>query len=273
MIDSGDRCPACTYPWLGLQSSVAGKEVRVCGRCGLWYSDPALLGDINYDLVYETEYKEEHFSSLDNTSDWSDFVKHPTYRNFFLEIPLKDDAILLDVGCGVGRFCRAAYSKGWKVKGIDISTVAVAKGQQTAPFPMLNITLEDLAETGEKFDAVTAFEVLEHITEPYEFLSTIKQVMKQGGHFFCTVPNLDCGSVKSATRKDWIPPVHVLFFTENALRELLLRSGFHDIRTGVIWANEPPKSFGTGLMRYYMNRFLNNAPVPDPLGLWACCEL
>jgi len=272
-VESGSNCPACMSAWSGQMKAVGGQSVRECSVCGLWFVDAASLGEVDYDEVYDSEYKEEHFSTLENTSDWNEFATYPTYRNFFSEVPRGDGATLLDVGCGVGRFCRAAYSKGWIVKGIDVSSVALEKGRQLAPFPMLSMNLRDLVQLHEKFDVVTAFEVMEHLTDPDAFLHDLKLTVKEGGYFFCTVPNLASPTVRTATRKDWIPPVHVLFFTEKALRELLRRAGFREIRTGVIWTSEAPKKLGPGLAKYYLYRFLKTIPRPDPLGLWACCSM
>lgn len=273
MIEAANRCPACTSVWAGRTNEIGGKVVRVCSNCGLWFADPASLMDVDYDDVYDTEYREEHFSSLDATGNWDEFSKYPTYKNFFAEVPRGEAAKLLDVGCGVGRFCRAAYSSGWLVKGIDVSSVALEKGSASVPFPMLNMDLRDMVKLNENFDAVTAFEVLEHLADPDSFLRDVKQVLKKGGHFFCTVPNVQSKSVRTATRGDWIPPIHVLFFSENALRALLQRAGFTDVCIGTIWEHQAPKKLGPGLVKYHLYRFLRLIPDPDPLGLWACCRV
>jgi len=264
-------CPACTVNSTGTQKKLGGYDLMVCQNCGLWFCNPSELPDVNYDDVYETEeYQKLHFGSLDNTKDWTEFKKYSTYKPFFLNVPIRPKGTLLDVGCGVGRFCRAAYTDGWKVKGIDISEKAIEKGLEMAPFPMMRGNVQDLIKTGERFNVVTAFEVLEHLPTPIDFVRTIKELVKPDGNFFCTVPNIDSTSVQRSTRPDWIPPVHVLFFTQMALRELLKRAGFREVLTGIIWVNTPPENAGLEFFKYYLRRLLRQKSTePDPLGLWA----
>lgn len=264
-------CPACSVNSTGSQQHFAGYELMICTNCGLWFCNPGELPVMNYDDVYETEeYQKLHFDALDNTKDWAEFRKYATYKPFFSNVPVATNGTLLDVGCGVGRFCRAAYTEGWNVKGIDISKKAIEKGLELAPFPMLCGNVQELRKTGELFDVVTAFEVLEHLSAPIDFVATIKELIKPDGRFFCTVPNIDSPTVQNSTQPDWIPPVHVLFFTQKALHELLEKAGFREIQTGIIWVNTPPENAGLALFNYSLRRILRqDSTRPDPLGLWA----
>lgn len=260
-------CPACAAQWDGKYKQVGTSEVCRCARCGLLFCIPDHLTSADYDEVYTNEYG-EYFQSLDATRDWEEFASHPTYRPFFLNVLHRGGAQLLDVGCGVGRFCRAAHAKGWNVTGIDVSRLAIERGQRAVPFSMIIGSIEDIVRDGLTFDVISAFEVLEHIFDVTAFLGNVRSALKPGGHFFCTVPNIESETVRSSNRKDWVPPIHVLFFTEKALQELLQRYGFRDVRTGVIWVNEPPLSPVLELVKYWVRRGLRRMPKPDPLGIW-----
>jgi spore maturation protein CgeB len=272
MREIPNSCPCCKALSNNETINTMGFKMFACSNCGLWYCNPADLPEMNYNEVYGSkEYQELHFGSLDATKDWAKFAKYPTYAPFFSNIPQKQNDKLLDVGCGVGRFCRAAYTNGWNVKGIDISQKAIDKGRETALFPMQCVNIQEFySQTNETFDVVTSFEVLEHLTAPMEFLETINKSVNPGGYFFCTVPNLDSLSVQTSNRPDWIPPVHVLFFTRRALHELLKNAGFRDIQTGVIWMDSPPENIGWNKIKYLLKKVLGKTmPIPDPLGLWA----
>ena len=270
MKNLGIACPACTLKWDNKKSFIANQELLVCINCGLWFCKPDELQGIDYDEVYRTlEYQEEYFDSLDKNEDWGKLTNLTAFKAFFSKIKHPPHAKLLDVGCGVGMFCRAAYSKRWDVKGIDIAKSAIEKGNKNVPFTMLNCTAEEIRNNNEVFDVVTAFEVLEHLIAPYNLLNTVSELIKPGGSFFCTVPNLDCLTVKNSTRKDWTPPIHVLYFTQKALQELLTRSGFKNVVTGILWVNAPPSLPGPELVRYYVLRIKKKVGKPDPLGLWA----
>jgi 2-polyprenyl-3-methyl-5-hydroxy-6-metoxy-1,4-benzoquinol methylase len=264
------KCPVCLDEWSGKRTQLQSYELLSCSKCGLWFYDPRKQSGIDYDEVYKMrEYKEVQLDSLDDTIAWHDFAEMPTYKPFFLNIQNIANTKLLDIGCGVGRFCRAAYSLGWDVTGIDISKTAILSGKKTVPFPMFNLSVEDIIARNEVFHVVTAFEVLEHIIEPLIFLSKISRTIKPGGSFFCTVPNRESPTIKKNPRKDWLPPIHLLFFTEYALRELLINAGFKNIRTGIIWVNKPSTFSGIHLLRYCLKRIKNPKYKPDPLGLWA----
>ena len=134
---------------------------------------------------------------------------------------------------------------------------------------MSSCTVEELIEAKETYDVVTAFEVLEHLIAPYDLLVSIKCLIKPNGRFFFTVPNLESLTVKNSSRKDWAPPIHVLFFKQQALQLLLERSGFKDVVTGITWVNTPPSKPGLKSVKYYFRKMIDSSFVPDPLGLWA----
>ena len=265
-------CPVCEGLNTERTARIGAFQVQVCADCGLWFFDPAQAQPVDYDEVYRMpEYEQHHLEALDRTKDWLAFANYPTYRPFFDRLQQARGA-LLDVGCGVGRFCRAAYAKGWQVRGIDVSRTAIEAGLKDAPFPLAVMPIEELAAGGEKFDVVTSFEVLEHLSEPKKFVGHIRRALKPGGRFFCTVPNVDSPSVRGATRQDWVPPVHVLFFNQRALKEMLQRAGLTEVETGEIWVNTPPR----GLLRRLKHgvlRLLGRIGRPEPLGLWAIASV
>lgn len=202
---------------------------------------------------------------LQNERDFSRFTRFITFRPFFQQVVQTPGKALLDVGCGVGRFCQAAYSQGWNVTGIDISNTAIEIGQRYAAFPMRAANLAEIAAEPVRFDVVTAFEVMEHLTQPVSFLSQIRDVLGPSGEVFCTVPHWDCEGVRSATRPDWVPPIHLLFFTQAALRTLAERAGFRDITVGLIWTDPLPDGFVDKLR--WVKRRLKGEPR-EPSGLW-----
>jgi hypothetical protein len=122
---------------------------------------------------------------------------------------------------------------------------------------------------GERYEAVTTFEVLEHLWDPGAFVRNARALLQPGGQFFATVPNWDCPEVQTAVRPDWVPPVHVLFFTRRGLRELVTRCGFDEVDVGVI-AGGPPPPGALRRVRWFGRRILN---PPSRLGLWVHATL
>lgn len=240
-----------------------GFTLRACEACGLWSSDARLPAD--YEAAYElAEYQQEQTAPLLAAADHRAFIRHPTYAAFFSRV--KPNGPLLDIGCGVGRFVGAARALGWDARGIDVSESATKTGRD-AGLPLSTQSMASLAAAGESFAAICAFEVLEHVPMPVEFVREAMGLLKPGGRFFCTVPNRESPTVLATRRPDWLPPIHLQFYTANALRTVLERAGLVECSAAPVWVNTFGAHSGS-LLRYAAKRILGRI-TPDPLGLWA----
>ena len=99
---------------------------------------------------------------------------------------------ILEVGCGPGFFVEKATKKlkGSVVKGIELSEEAIQKALRR-DLPAEQADLQELVARGEIFDAVCSFQVLEHISQPREFLEAMVKVLRPEGRFILCVPNKD----------------------------------------------------------------------------------
>lgn len=258
-------CPLCRLGSSPEPLQLGGYALYLCAGCSLRFAPQAFHVPLDYDRVYQSEEYETDqvrtLASLDSRA----VAEHPTYRAFFDQVPHVPGGRLLDIGCGVGRFGHAAYHVGWDVTGIDVSPLAINIGQKFAPFPLRVSTVEQLIAEGGQFDVVTAFEVLEHLSDPLEFLGGAQRLLRPGGQAFFTVPNWNCLSVQSSTRPDWLPPIHLLFFSDPALRRAGELSGLTRVRTGVIWSDPLPHRI-LPRVRWLARRALQRSY--EPLGLW-----
>jgi 2-polyprenyl-3-methyl-5-hydroxy-6-metoxy-1,4-benzoquinol methylase len=97
---------------------------------------------------------------------------------------------ILDVGCGTGYGSKILHGGNNNVHGIDVSQSAVNYAKSNYPGPdYVCCSAERLPFEDGYFDAVTAFEVIEHVSNPYDTLSEIHRVLKNGGSLFISTPN------------------------------------------------------------------------------------
>ena len=148
---------------------------------------------------------------------------------FHRHLPAKPGR-LLDVGCGNGVYLLRAQSAGWRVQGIEPDARAVAEARRKG----LDVhagTLDDFA--GDPlFDVVSASHVIEHVHEPGQFLEQIAGLLRGNGMLWLATPNVDSPGHRHYGRawRGLEPPRHVMVFSARALRCLLERTGFTDIR-------------------------------------------
>lgn len=259
-------CPVCGGASRFAGVRLSGYQVFACEQCSFQFAPDAFGVAVDYDAVYETpEYVGNQVLPLRTAAVFPDFARIPTYRPFFRNLGPGRGRTLLDVGCGVGRFCHAAHHAGWEVTGIDVSPRAVEIGSRHARFPLRRVSAEEMLREMKRFDVVTAFEVLEHLSNPREFLVQLRDLSAPAGLVFCTVPNWDCQEVQTATRPDWVPPIHLGFFTAAALQKVGERAGFTRSRVGSIFTDTLPRH-PVRMARWLVRRLRGRSR--QPLGLW-----
>lgn len=99
--------------------------------------------------------------------------------------PLKGLSIL-DIGCGGGLLCEPLTRLGARMTGIDPGEATIAIAQAHAKKTGLEIDYrcahsDELAAKGEKFDAVLAMEVVEHVPDVAKFMSSACSLVRPGG--------------------------------------------------------------------------------------------
>ena len=132
----------------------------------------------------------------------------------------------LDVGCSTGFCVEAARDAGWDAIGIDLNPSAIEFGRSRG-LDLRPVALEDAAIEPGTLDAVSLFDVLEHLIDPVPVLRACVRLLAPGGIVFLYVPNYDSAS-RLLMGKDahfiW-PTHHLNYYTPATIRDLLARHG------------------------------------------------
>jgi SAM-dependent methyltransferase len=113
--------------------------------------------------------------------------------------------------------------------GVEISNkyacVAKERGLKVFCNNIQNIDFE------KKYDVVTAYAVVEHLTDPLSFLTKIQSIIKPGGILVIMVPSFECLLVTfldKYTNKQWrmyTPPEHLNYMSMHFLDNFLNNKG------------------------------------------------
>jgi SAM-dependent methyltransferase len=135
---------------------------------------------------------------------------------------------LLDLGSGPGTFLMVAKREhGYEVQGVEPASVA-ARAAHSFNVPTWCGLSEDFAATCPRpYDAITCFEVLEHVPDPLQFLITARRLITDDGVLVLSVPNVDDPYCLRQQIAPAMPPIHINFFARSSLEPLLERAGFH----------------------------------------------
>jgi 2-polyprenyl-3-methyl-5-hydroxy-6-metoxy-1,4-benzoquinol methylase len=134
---------------------------------------------------------------------------------------------LLDVGCSTGIFVAEAARAGWRVAGAESSAWAVARARARCPeADIAAVPLEGLDPGPAPFDAITLWDVLEHVPAPAAALSRLRQWLAPEGRLFLSVPNAD-SLVARTMGRHWVLLLreHLWYFSPATLGALLRGSG------------------------------------------------
>jgi len=94
---------------------------------------------------------------------------------------LRTPGRLLDVGCSYGAFMVLAQTAGWKTLGVELSESVAKFARKERGLDVFTGTVEQAAYPEGYFDAVTLWDVIEHLDDPVSTMAEIHRIMAPGG--------------------------------------------------------------------------------------------
>ena len=173
-----------------------------------------------------TAYSDETWTDMDPLLDKSWW--YGTRNRIILDAlrSSRTQSAIWDVGGGSGVVGSFLISSGYEVIGVEPSRSGAEMSSRRG-VPSFSAELADLKLPGESLDAVSMFDVLEHIERREAILEEVRRVLKPGGRFLLTLPALNM--LWSQFDEDG---GHFLRYSRSTIRQELSDHGFEVLRDG-----------------------------------------
>jgi SAM-dependent methyltransferase len=191
-------------------------------------------------------YDERYFHSGDPTCGYTDYEadRRPLREKAQRLLPAIErhsrphgtTRRLLDVGCAYGYTLEVARDRGWQVTGVEPAPAVALRTARA-----LDVRVEpDLLEArfpAQAFDAVTLWDVIEHLPDPRAALVEVARILAPGG--LCSVVTPDAGSLAARVlggrwEERQKMPEHIFFFDRPSLAALLRSCGFEPLEWATV---------------------------------------
>lgn len=192
-----------------------------CRACGLIFYD----GPVAPEKLYGADY----FAG----GEYLDYVgdRSIIQRNFSSRVRqlrrLAPEGRLLEIGSAFGFFLDLARTH-WDVKGLDISSEAVAHTRETLGIGAFDAgDFLDLPEEPDRYDVICLWDTIEHVSRPVRHIEKAARWLKPGGILAMTTG--DAGSLLARLRGErWRqihPPTHLYYFSTATLSRAVAGAG------------------------------------------------
>lgn len=191
------RCPACRGQLAARPDQKDGDEVVsgdvVCVQCGgafpIRRGVPRFVMSDSYTDAFSFEWNVHRTTQLDSSTGRTDSLdRFATSLGF----PLSelDGKLVLDVGCGTGRFAEIALKSGATVVGVDLSRAVDAAYTNIGTHPRMHIIQGDvfcLPLARDTFDVIYSLGVLHHTPDCRQAFEQLPPYLKPSGKVVITV--------------------------------------------------------------------------------------
>ncbi len=205
-----------------------------CLECGLVYVNPRLSPGSLRALYDEAYYRgvgfDEHVNYVAEILEDSPKKRGESesiLANVRQLVELAPTASWLDVGCGMGYLMQYLKGQGIQVEGVEFSPQACQslreRGLEVFEGVITDLVLDAKQES---YDIITAIEVVEHLSDPMQFLKRVYTFLKPGGLFYFTTGNVDDVRHEGVNWGYFLPEGHTYYFSPKTMNTYFCKIGF-----------------------------------------------
>jgi 2-polyprenyl-3-methyl-5-hydroxy-6-metoxy-1,4-benzoquinol methylase len=203
-------------------------NLYICNDCQLVYLNPRPT-PFEVEEFYPEDYEAYQIrgNNILAIANWN--VKQALYMQLkYVRLYHPEQGRLLDVGCATGNFLLLAREHGWQVFGIEIIERAAQIAREQLGSEHISPDLEVLSLPTGSLDAITLWDVLEHLPSPKFAMRKFHDLLRKGGMVYFSIPNLDSFDRK-LFKSEWIgwdAPRHFNLYDKANIPRLLAETGF-----------------------------------------------
>jgi SAM-dependent methyltransferase len=157
---------------------------------------------------------------------------------------------ILDVGSASGYFLES-MGDNWEKHGLEINHLAAQRARARGGINVHECWLSSARFTGQSFDVVCSFDVVEHLAEPMSFFQEARRILKPSGSLLMgTGDSLSLAARLSGSRWTYLcVPEHVSFFNSCSFRDGLGKAGFSNVKINTFHHGENNLRVATAWLR------------------------
>lgn len=212
-------------------------DIAECPQCATAFALPLAATEALYDTIYQNiecvpgyARYQEHMNAVRAASEPLEYltaaeesywaiarcIEHRTGQRS------RAETAILEIGSGLGYLTYSLCKAGYAATGLELSQQAVEQATRVfGPYYRLG-TIDELAQSPERYDFIVLSQVIEHVTDVLGLIAGALRLLAPGGQIILTTPN------RSAFAPDviWeteLPPIHLWWFSEQSFRHIAQR--------------------------------------------------
>lgn len=237
-------CPCCTAPCVlyapgttTAQAYFSGNAYTISHGRGRELLDVWTCAGCGHGHTPVTKIDETHIlqwyasSPTDETYMNEEAGRRKTARTILRRLAAIVDTPgrVLDIGAGPGFFVEEAIKGGWDAEGLEAAQWAVDEyAKRTKTNRIRHGTTDALSDyPASTYDVITAFDVIEHLVDPFTFLSDCARLLRPEGMLVITTPRFDSLAARMlGARWHCMIPAHLHYFSRPSMHAALHGAGF-----------------------------------------------
>lgn len=193
-------------------------KILECSNCGL-----VMLDSQCHIAPDHYQNSGMHGASIPSMESWLRDNEQDDQRRFEMLKPVTTNAKVLDFGCGAGGFLCKVASVASQAEGVELERRVRDYWRDKL---VLHGTID---EAGFDYDLITAFHVIEHLSDPRTMLQILAGRLKTGGRLVIEVPSSEDALLtlyaSEAFQNFTYWSQHLFLFNAETLRHLALMAG------------------------------------------------